>query len=986
MSLLEEGKIAYKETKRIIYEAKENDQLVLFVGAGASADSGMPLWGEAISKIAKKMQLTANQSDYLKIPQYYYNSRGKKEYTQLMRNIFRYEEYLTPTELHKSLLDLNTSTIITTNYDHLIENAAEENGQFICVVSQDVDMPYRKSKKELIKMHGDFEHDNFVLKEDDYLNYSRNFKLIETYIKSIIGSKVVLFVGYSLNDPDVKHIISWVKDILNDDFQRAYLILTKSEPNHIEKEYFRNLGINIIYANELVEQRDVDHSNQLIEVINFLKGKPETSKLDELYDELKPFEELNFVYGKYIADAFSKQGIICREDNTIDVTNNDFDGLNNPLRDAIWNAVNSKEKDEGIEKKDTSFDVKKIESIMRVCEKSRYSSVSRMEGHKYNTQQLNSVKISSIEKKIFEFDYGALQGTLNDNNAKLSLDKPDVYMEQAYISAFLCDYCNAYNYLKIAAHAYYSKRMYAKYFIAEFNRKYIGRIILSPFISCSLPNEEQRKYEEEVKAIDLERILKSIPDIGNKNNQFLYELNNFTIAYTLFYNVYADSLKTNEQAATAYSLFAGTAAYRSLREKVRDFDRYETGNYIFLDKYRENKTIFDLYIRTIMSSINAADISLDYTGESCENIKPDTLTDFDIYIALRYMQRKDLINYFKEYKIKNMPLCDEAVTYLEKISEFICAESIVRKNTVYNEDRFWSFLEILSHTTITKRTTHNVFERLLSIERVSDVISHRDTLNRVFIKIIEEKMYENKKICEQANSMVTLLLRFYIKDNIDSLMFLISHLLYFTDKGGLPYNNMNIIKKIIKSDCRLLLFTCFPYLSGRGQALVKKNYEEWKPQSDSVRDYYQYCKGVLAEVIAANSDIENEIITWIASMIESSKQESNSNIRLVGGLDYLAVLQELINLYLKNKIINVDELKKTASKSYNEMFKWLLDLEAYDYSKFDCLWLTLCSDRLLQTIAENEVTKKSVILAYKEQYGSFPEADKVGEIIVKYFI
>lgn len=268
LSLLQEGKITYKETKRIIYEAMENEQLVLFVGAGASVDSGMPLWKEAISKIAEKMQLTDDQNDYLKVPQYYYNSRGKKEYTQLMRDIFKYEDCLLPTELQKTLLDLNTSTIITTNYDHLIEKAAEENGQFIRVVSQDVDMPYRKSKKELIKMHGDFEHDNFVLKEDDYLNYSRNFKLIETYVKSIIGSKVVLFVGYSLNDPDVLHIISWVKDILKDDFQRAYLILTKMEQNDVQKDYFRNLGINIIYANELVEQHDIGHSEQLIEVIN----------------------------------------------------------------------------------------------------------------------------------------------------------------------------------------------------------------------------------------------------------------------------------------------------------------------------------------------------------------------------------------------------------------------------------------------------------------------------------------------------------------------------------------------------------------------------------------------------------------------------------------------------------------------------------------------------------------------------------------------
>ena len=55
MGILREGKEKYKETKRIIYEAMKNEQLVLFVGAGVSVDSGMPLWRDAISKIAEKM-------------------------------------------------------------------------------------------------------------------------------------------------------------------------------------------------------------------------------------------------------------------------------------------------------------------------------------------------------------------------------------------------------------------------------------------------------------------------------------------------------------------------------------------------------------------------------------------------------------------------------------------------------------------------------------------------------------------------------------------------------------------------------------------------------------------------------------------------------------------------------------------------------------------------------------------------------------------
>ena len=199
----------YTESKRIIRQAMDDNQLVLFVGAGASIASGMPSWGKAIQIIANRLSIGNDALDYLRIPQNYFNARGKKEYTQLMRDIFRHGDYLQKHEIHDKIIEFDTTTIITTNYDHLIEQAAEDNSQILSVVSKDADLSYRQGGKELIKMHGDFENDNFVLKEDDYLNYSRHFKLIENYVKSLIGTKVVLFVGYSFNDPDLKMIFSW---------------------------------------------------------------------------------------------------------------------------------------------------------------------------------------------------------------------------------------------------------------------------------------------------------------------------------------------------------------------------------------------------------------------------------------------------------------------------------------------------------------------------------------------------------------------------------------------------------------------------------------------------------------------------------------------------------------------------------------------------------------------------------------------------------
>lgn len=980
MAICETGKILYRETKRIINDAMENNQLVLFIGAGASTDSGIPLWKDAINIIAEKMPLTEKQNDTLKIPQYYYNSRGKKEYTQLMRDIFRYEDYLLPTKLHKKILDFNTDTIVTTNYDHLIELAAEDNGEFIRVISQDIDMPYRKARRELIKMHGDFEHDNFVLKEDDYLNYSRNFKLIEIYVKYLIGSKVVLFIGYSLNDPDVKHIISWVKDVLKEDFQRAYLILTKTEPNSIEKEYFKNLGVNLIYGSELVEAKEVTHSQQLIEVIDYLLIKEPGNKVDVLYDELKPFEDLNYVYGKYVAKAFRRYDIICGDDDSIDLLHIGKNSDNKPLVEAIWNTL------EDIEC-EMEYDKEKINSIIRICEKSRFSRFIKNEENKYLTHQINNLQTSSLEKMIFQFDYEGLHNLLEKNNSKLSSDNPNLYMQQAYICAFLYDYYNAYNYLKVASKAFYARKSYAWYFIAELNRKYIGQMASSIVFLHELSPEEQKSIEAEVKAIDLDRVLNSVPNIGNDANLFLHELKNFTISYTLFYNVYADSLKTNEQASTAYSLFAGTAAYESLRKKIRDFDRYETSNYIILDKFTENKSIFDLYVRTILSSINASDITLEYTDGICSNIKADALTDFDLYIILRYMQRKDLVKYFKEYGIKKLPICEDGKTYLNNICKSICNESKRHKRTIFETDRFWSYLELISRTNISEEVAQIVLKRLMEIDNEVDVRTYKDTISCFVLNICDEKLYENNDVCNLINEFTDKIIGFVIADkDISSILScVIINLIYFISKSETKYNNVALVKKLVEADLRTLLFDLYPYLNSESQNIIKEKYNSWKPRKESADEYNQYCEGVLSGALEINKDIENEILQWILGNIENDI-EKNGLINLGFSINHTGVMKNMINLFLNDKIIDVDLLKNIVGKSDDEMSKWLLDLQGFDYTKFNCSWLKLCKQKLLDSIVKNEIAKNSILNIYKMQYATLAEREKINDIIINNFI
>lgn len=981
MELSEVGKTEYQETKRIIKQAMSNDQLVLFVGAGASVDSGMPLWKSAIDKIAEKMPLIEDQKDPLKIPQYYFNSRGKKEYTELMRDIFKYEDNLVPTKLHKKILDFQTSTIVTTNYDRLIETAAANNGEFIRVISQDIDMPYKKARRELIKMHGDFEHDNFVLKEDDYLYYSRNFKLIETYVKSLLGSKVVLFIGYSLNDPDVKHIISWVKDVLKEDFQRAYLILTQRDPNSIEIDYFRNLGVNLIYGSKLVKDKDLSHSEQLIAVLDFLMSDEQEKKLDVLYGMLKPFENLNYVYGKYVINAFRKCGFMCDDNNLIDTSCINDNLYNKSLVSAIFDVLENKECDK-------EFDIEKIKTIIRVCEKSRFSEFVKKEGESIVTKKINNVDVGMLEKMIFKFDYEGLSNLFEKNNSRLSSDNPNLYMQQAFISAFLYDYYKAYNYLKVAAKCFYAQRLYAWYFIAELNRKYVGRLVLSPFMKCFVPEEEQKTLEIEIETLNLDRVLNSIPDNANESNTFLHELKNFTISYTLFYNVYADSLKTNEQAVTAYSIFSGTAAYESLRIKIKDFDRYETSNYIILDKYTENKSIFDLYIRTILSSINAIDITVRDTEMDCGNIKADALTDLDLYVILRYMQHKDLKKYFEQYGIKKIPLSEKGITYLNDISKSICNEAKYQKKTVFQTERFWSYLEILGHTCVSKQIAQIVLERLIMINNDMDIGMYWKTVYAFINNICDEKLYENKEVCDLVKRLVNKMLDIVIKEKTVSEIkkILLRCLLHFINNATIKYDEINLIRKLVEVEQRSLLFDLYTYLNNEAQSIVKDKYETWIPKSESIEEYIQYCDGVLANVLSPNEIIEKDILMWVLKTLETDNEEKKHIILMCETIDHMDVLRQLINVYLSSKIINIELLRKVVYKSNDEMLKWLLDVNKYDYANFNCEWLTKCQDRLIELIVQNKIARKSIVNAYKKQYETLTNNAKIHDIIIEYFI
>jgi hypothetical protein len=223
--------------------ARSREKLVIFVGAGVSKNSGLPTWGQIVQVFAREIQYPTRgrlaTEEYIRIPQYFYcldESENHADYYSLIRSMI--PEDIRPNLLDKLIVSLHPKHIVTTNFDTLLDQVARGYE----IIREDRDLLTGLSPHYLLKLHGDIRHpEKMVFKEDDYLHYSQTHRLMETFLKSLLIDHVFLFVGYSLNDYNLKTFVSWIDYIAEEmrvkrEMHRNYFL---SSSHHAGKDYLR---------------------------------------------------------------------------------------------------------------------------------------------------------------------------------------------------------------------------------------------------------------------------------------------------------------------------------------------------------------------------------------------------------------------------------------------------------------------------------------------------------------------------------------------------------------------------------------------------------------------------------------------------------------------------------------------------------------------------------------------------------------------------
>jgi NAD-dependent SIR2 family protein deacetylase len=229
-----------------LINAAQNDNLIVFVGAGLSKGLGLPSWRDMVQGILNELALNDNKYSSLK------NVFEDKVFTEIeilekiltMNPINKRKVYDLLVELiNKDLssFDLTIqrklgelcSRIITTNYDLALETALPE---FKMIIHDD---EYNIAKipehnKYIFKIHGTIDKpQSCIIYESDYEElYFKNNAAIER-LKSIITDKTILFVGFSFNDQYVKRTFKYIYDIFKS-YNKIHYIITTEDNNFSE--------------------------------------------------------------------------------------------------------------------------------------------------------------------------------------------------------------------------------------------------------------------------------------------------------------------------------------------------------------------------------------------------------------------------------------------------------------------------------------------------------------------------------------------------------------------------------------------------------------------------------------------------------------------------------------------------------------------------------------------------------------------------------
>mgnify|MGYP001043158374 FL=1 len=229
---------------------------VTFVGAGVSMAAGYPSWTELLTEIGEEIGVNSRDiQDLAALTQWHILETGN---ATGVRNVIKREigqEFAVPETL-QILARLPVRHIWTTNYDRLVERAFAAINRPLDAISGAKDLALRPTPgaARLYKMHGSVDRlDDLVISTDDYELYRTRRGAFLPLLQAHLSSMSMLFVGLSLTDPNVRHVLSLIRESFTEAPPEHFAVLRppKRTDFRTDDEFKARLAQHQLWAKDL---------------------------------------------------------------------------------------------------------------------------------------------------------------------------------------------------------------------------------------------------------------------------------------------------------------------------------------------------------------------------------------------------------------------------------------------------------------------------------------------------------------------------------------------------------------------------------------------------------------------------------------------------------------------------------------------------------------------------------------------------------------
>lgn len=242
-----------------LIDALKKDRCAVFVGAGLSVGAGYPTWGQLLTSLIikaearnyidtnKKIELeemAKTTGKWLMVAQelsdIYTQPGFQNEIVLIIESISA-----TPTEAHKLITQIPFKFVLTTNYDQLIENAYFPKFNSIPKIFTHADVAdfadsLWKQDFFILKAHGSVQKKStIILTEKDYRTVIYSSTGYRAILAAVFTTKTILFVGFSLSDPEIQLLLSSLHNAFQGSGVYHYALVPRTEFSATEASHWR---------------------------------------------------------------------------------------------------------------------------------------------------------------------------------------------------------------------------------------------------------------------------------------------------------------------------------------------------------------------------------------------------------------------------------------------------------------------------------------------------------------------------------------------------------------------------------------------------------------------------------------------------------------------------------------------------------------------------------------------------------------------------